>query len=737
MQYFSNRIPRLCRVLSYVGLLLSCGCRSLIDNCSTIPAFEERIIERELDHGRLSFITPLSQRALAVGRSVYYCGYLLSAEIDPTFCVPNRITLICRINGEHPFPVEAVLDAKGNEIVFTKKTSIVSSRRDLIIQNDIYLKFTFEQLHLSKDALSLRFIDDNNNELAINIDSDDVVSFIRVVRRRLPLDLQADIATGNLAELKESLRNKKIAETDRSRLVHIAAENGHLEQLKELVKFGYALDAKDEDGRTPLHLAAGEGHISIINYLLDRGVSPKTADRWDLLPIHYAWKGNYEECARKLEDNVKVPLWRFTCAISKEVQQYLRVRGASYINGSKQKFEHCILIINEPHGNSVAQKNLLLGLEILFRDNPGLIPETIFLSEGVDHGTELNIDALRKAKSDPSASLVNIILESFLIPASAAVEWKNFYGIPISGIEDSELYNLSARLGLINENYLWQRSVVARNRRMADAVSDAAGGYYNPILFCGFLHLSSIESDVFESSLTNSSINSITNIFVGSKGSIDTRLLVKIDNLGVVDYLHKRGIGYTALEAIGEADKAKLNAESVRYKQLFTLQETNDYSGYIEKFIKDNRKGGVTVRPAPEAAAQLILAMAPANSQPPASQPSQNNEKGGDKGNDNTKENKPKNNNDPDWLKDPESIKGKPAEEVEAGIPESWEGPSPTSSNGGKKWFKPGTGQSDVIRIMPGDGDAKSSPDHQGPYAKISHHGKTTHVPLKGNPALK
>ena len=52
-----------------------------------------------------------------------------------------------------------------------------------------------------------------------------------------------------------------------------AAENGHLEVVKLLLKKGADVASKENDGQTPMSRAAGNGHLEIVKLLLEeRGV---------------------------------------------------------------------------------------------------------------------------------------------------------------------------------------------------------------------------------------------------------------------------------------------------------------------------------------------------------------------------------------------------------------------------------------------------------------------------------
>ncbi len=55
--------------------------------------------------------------------------------------------------------------------------------------------------------------------------------------------------------------------------LHLAAFSGHLPVVRELVNVGFDLNAKDEEGKTPLHNAGGRGHFDVIKALVEAGAN--------------------------------------------------------------------------------------------------------------------------------------------------------------------------------------------------------------------------------------------------------------------------------------------------------------------------------------------------------------------------------------------------------------------------------------------------------------------------------
>jgi len=53
--------------------------------------------------------------------------------------------------------------------------------------------------------------------------------------------------------------------------IHIAARDGNIEAVIQHLADGADVDAKDEDGRTPLFIVVGEGHKGVAELLIARG----------------------------------------------------------------------------------------------------------------------------------------------------------------------------------------------------------------------------------------------------------------------------------------------------------------------------------------------------------------------------------------------------------------------------------------------------------------------------------
>ncbi|CAN7995829.1 unnamed protein product, partial [Ixodes pacificus] len=89
----------------------------------------------------------------------------------------------------------------------------------------------------------------------------------------------------------------------RTNLLHRAIRQGgcwDLVVVRELLRVGYATEAKDEDGRTAVHLACLGGHVALLAGLLATGAAPSGPDASGRHPLHYACEQGDPDLALQL-----------------------------------------------------------------------------------------------------------------------------------------------------------------------------------------------------------------------------------------------------------------------------------------------------------------------------------------------------------------------------------------------------------------------------------------------------
>ena len=77
--------------------------------------------------------------------------------------------------------------------------------------------------------------------------------------------------------------------------IHDAVRTGNIEAVKQHIAAGTDVNAKDQNGKTPLHYAAWKGHKEIAELLIANGADVNAKDDKGGTPLHVAaWEGHTE-----------------------------------------------------------------------------------------------------------------------------------------------------------------------------------------------------------------------------------------------------------------------------------------------------------------------------------------------------------------------------------------------------------------------------------------------------------
>lgn len=60
--------------------------------------------------------------------------------------------------------------------------------------------------------------------------------------------------------------------------LHLAAQDGMLEEVERLLEAGYPVNRFDDIGKTPLHYAVGSGHLDVARFLIGAGADVNAHD---------------------------------------------------------------------------------------------------------------------------------------------------------------------------------------------------------------------------------------------------------------------------------------------------------------------------------------------------------------------------------------------------------------------------------------------------------------------------
>ena len=85
--------------------------------------------------------------------------------------------------------------------------------------------------------------------------------------------------------------------------IHMAAIAGHIEAVKQHLAAGTDVNAKNDNGWTPLHYAAYGGHKEIAELLIDNNADVSAKDQSRTTPLHYVVAGGHKKAAELLIAN--------------------------------------------------------------------------------------------------------------------------------------------------------------------------------------------------------------------------------------------------------------------------------------------------------------------------------------------------------------------------------------------------------------------------------------------------
>ena len=149
-------------------------------------------------------------------------------------------------------------------------------------------------------------------------------------------------------------KRRPVTFSDPSPSLHLVCRNGAYHVATKLIKNGASINAKNEDGHTPLHLAAANGHLDIVKILLEN-----SADI-DLLDDH-------------IMDGIKLNQNALHRSISfghKEVVSLLIERGANITQRDGDGFAPLDMAILEDQGD-IAETLIQNGADINAADEDG------------------------------------------------------------------------------------------------------------------------------------------------------------------------------------------------------------------------------------------------------------------------------------------------------------------------------------------------------------------------------
>jgi ankyrin repeat protein len=89
---------------------------------------------------------------------------------------------------------------------------------------------------------------------------------------------------------------------DKGMALRIAASNGQLEEVERLLNEGADIDARSDNGMTPLILASWRGHTKVVELLLREGADVDATTNKGTTALRLATERGHKEIIRMLQE---------------------------------------------------------------------------------------------------------------------------------------------------------------------------------------------------------------------------------------------------------------------------------------------------------------------------------------------------------------------------------------------------------------------------------------------------
>jgi cytohesin len=182
--------------------------------------------------------------------------------------------------------------------------------------------------------------------------------------------------------------------------INTAATAGDAEAVKEFLAAGADVNAKDDNGWTPLHYAAGNGHKEVAELLIAKDADVNAKTDIGRTPLHAAAYSGHKEIAELLiangaDVNAKraggvTPLYAATLGAHKEVVELLIAKGADV--NAKTDWGSTPLHYAAFGHKEIVELLIAEGADVNAKADGGSTPLQAAASEGQKESAELLID---------------------------------------------------------------------------------------------------------------------------------------------------------------------------------------------------------------------------------------------------------------------------------------------------------------------------------------------------------
>ncbi|KAK2504104.1 hypothetical protein MC885_013425 [Smutsia gigantea] len=179
--------------------------------------------------------------------------------------------------------------------------------------------------------------------------------------------------------------------------LHLAAKEGHVGLVQELLGRGSTVDSATKNGFTPLYMAAQENHIDVVKYLLENGANQSTATEDGFTPLAVALQQGHNQAVAILLEN--------------DTKGKVRL-PALHIAARKDDTKSAALLLQNDHNADVQSKSGFTPLHIAAHYG-NVNVATLLLNRGaaVDFTARNGITPLHVASKRGNTNMVKLLLD--------------------------------------------------------------------------------------------------------------------------------------------------------------------------------------------------------------------------------------------------------------------------------------------------------------------------------------
>ncbi|WP_265035361.1 MULTISPECIES: ankyrin repeat domain-containing protein [unclassified Wolbachia] len=265
-----------------------------------------------------------------------------------------------------------------------------------------------------------------------------IVNFLKQAQLDKKLLIAAE--SGDLDEVKDLVKQGADLGAKNNNgimFLHYASLSGQVDAVKYCTENGINLEAKDNSGKTPLHYASVKGQVGVVEYFIKNGANLEAKDMFDMTPLHYAsWNGHADVVEYLIKEganletkdsNGRTPLHYASLGGYSEVVEYL-VRNEASLEAQDKSGKTPLDLANREDYTDIVKflRQAQLDRELLIAVKNNDLDKVKGL---IENGASLEAkDENSKTSLHYFAYEGNLNIFEFLANKGANIEAKDLYG---------------------------------------------------------------------------------------------------------------------------------------------------------------------------------------------------------------------------------------------------------------------------------------------------------------------